>query len=101
MTTGRDISHMDLLAVRGGGAEARSDPIAVEEPLEIRAEGPGQSAVSIAVTMRTPVDARRSRRRGMAAPQRTASPERSRPRCSIRNTATLHRRAEEAARRWS
>ena len=45
---------MDLLAVRAGGAETRSDPIAVEEPLEIRAEGPTQEASSIAVTMRTP-----------------------------------------------
>jgi FdhD protein len=45
---------MDLLAVRGDEASNRSDPIAVEEPLEIRAEGPDQQAVSIAVTMRTP-----------------------------------------------
>ena len=45
---------MDLLAVRPGAAETRSDPLAVEEPLEIRAEGPGQDPVSIAVTMRTP-----------------------------------------------
>jgi len=45
---------MDLLAVRDGATETRSDPVAVEEPLEIRAEGPAQTAVSIAVTMRTP-----------------------------------------------
>ena len=50
----RDVCHMDLLAVRAGGTETRSDPVAVEEPLEIRAEGPGQEATSIAVTMRTP-----------------------------------------------
>jgi FdhD protein len=50
----RDIRHVDLLAVAGGAAGERSDPIAVEEPLEIRAEGPGQPASAIAVTMRTP-----------------------------------------------
>jgi FdhD protein len=50
----RDVCHMDLLAVRDGTVETRSDPVAVEEPLEIRAEGPAQSAVSVAVTMRTP-----------------------------------------------
>src|SRR5262249_38795483 len=48
------IHAVDLLAVHGSAAEGRSDPLAVEEPLEIRAEGPGQAAVSIAVTMRTP-----------------------------------------------
>jgi FdhD protein len=46
--------EMGLLGVRGAEAAARQDPVAVEEPLEIRAEGPDQHAVSIAVTMRTP-----------------------------------------------
>jgi FdhD protein len=50
----RDIRRVDLLAVTGGVGAERSDPIAVEEPLEIRAEGPGQPASAIAVTMRTP-----------------------------------------------
>src|SRR6185369_8897071 len=45
---------MDLLAVHGLSAAVRLDPVAVEEPLEIRAEGPDQKPVSIAVTMRTP-----------------------------------------------
>ncbi|MFO0760368.1 MAG: formate dehydrogenase accessory sulfurtransferase FdhD [Byssovorax sp.] len=45
---------IDLLAVRGEQGEPRRDHLAVEEPLEIRAEGPGQAAVSVAVTMRTP-----------------------------------------------
>jgi FdhD protein len=50
----RQDHELDLLAVRGAGAEVRRDPVAVEEPLEIRAEGPDHAAVSIAVTMRTP-----------------------------------------------
>ena len=54
MSVPSDVRHLDLLAVRGEGAERRSDPVAVEEPLEIRAEGPGQPGVPIAVTMRTP-----------------------------------------------
>ncbi len=45
---------VDLLAVRGAAAGVLCDPVAVEEPLEIRAEGPDQKVVSIAVTMRTP-----------------------------------------------
>ncbi len=45
---------LDLLAVRGTSSATRSDPVAVEEPLEIRAEGPDQKPISIAVTMRTP-----------------------------------------------
>jgi hypothetical protein len=35
----RDI---DLLAVTGTSSSTRADPVAVEEPLEIRAEGPDQ-----------------------------------------------------------
>ncbi len=50
----RDVCQVDLLAVRPGAAETRRDAVAVEEPLEIRAEGPGQEPVAIAVTMRTP-----------------------------------------------
>src|SRR5438067_7503898 len=43
-----------LLAVRGSSAFHRADRLAAEEPLEIRAGGPGQEPVSVAVTMRTP-----------------------------------------------
>lgn len=46
--------QLDLLAVRGPHAGTQPDVVAVEEPLEIRAEGPGQAATSISVTMRTP-----------------------------------------------
>jgi FdhD protein len=49
-----DVRQVDLLAVTGATAGARTDPVSVEEPLEIRAEGPRQAAVQIAVTMRTP-----------------------------------------------
>jgi FdhD protein len=44
----------EILTVAAGSLSARSDWLAIEEPLEIRARGPGQSAHSVAVTMRTP-----------------------------------------------
>jgi FdhD protein len=43
-----------IVAVRGDRIEDRDDVLAGEEPLEIRAAGPGQEPVPIAVTMRTP-----------------------------------------------
>jgi FdhD protein len=43
-----------IQAVSEQGARGRSDWLAIEEPLEVRAGGPGQSPVSVAVTMRTP-----------------------------------------------
>ncbi len=45
-----------LLAVAGDAGALRIDSLAVEEPLEIRCGGPGQKAVRVAVTMRTPGD---------------------------------------------
>lgn len=48
------IRDLSLLAVRGGGDTSRLDPVAVEEPLQIQAEGPSQPPARIAVTMRTP-----------------------------------------------
>lgn len=44
----------EVLAVGEAGTRRRTDWIVVEEPLEIRAGGPGQDPVSVAVTMRTP-----------------------------------------------
>jgi FdhD protein len=43
-----------VLAVRPDGSTSRVDQLAAEEPMEIRASGPGGDAVPVAVTMRTP-----------------------------------------------
>ena len=43
-----------MLAVRSGSSDSREDTLVGEEPLEIRAAGPGQEPVAVAVTMRTP-----------------------------------------------
>ncbi len=43
-----------IAAVRGRHVETRDDHLVGEEPMEIRAAGPGQEPASIAVTMRTP-----------------------------------------------
>jgi FdhD protein len=50
----RNVTRARVLAVRKGAAHELSDRLATEEPMEIRAEGPGQEPVSVAVTMRTP-----------------------------------------------
>ena len=49
-----DVSPVEVVVVSASGDLRRSDWLATEEPLEIRARGPGQTAVSVAVTMRTP-----------------------------------------------
>jgi FdhD protein len=43
-----------ILAVRGPAADERRDMLAGEEPMAIRAAGPGQEPVDVAITMRTP-----------------------------------------------
>ncbi len=50
----RQVTTTRVVAVRGSSLEFRSDRVVGEEPLEIRAAGPGQDPVAIAVTMRTP-----------------------------------------------
>jgi FdhD protein len=45
-----------LVSVHGAVHAPREDRLAVEDPLEVRAQGPGQEPVRIAVTMRTPGD---------------------------------------------
>ena len=43
-----------VVTVRDGRVRERTDQLAGEEPLEIRAAGPGQAPMRVAVTMRTP-----------------------------------------------
>ncbi|HEY7970183.1 MAG TPA: formate dehydrogenase accessory sulfurtransferase FdhD [Candidatus Limnocylindrales bacterium] len=50
----RHVTSTRIVAVRGGSLEFRGDRVVGEEPLEIRAAGPGQDPVAVAVTMRTP-----------------------------------------------
>lgn len=50
----RHIANARVVAVRGESLEFRDDRVVGEAPLEIRAAGPGQDPVAVAVTMRTP-----------------------------------------------
>ena len=50
----RHVTSRPIVAVRGEGLELRDDRIVGEAPLEIRAAGPGQEPVAVAITMRTP-----------------------------------------------
>jgi FdhD protein len=50
----RTVAAARVVAVRDGHRSSRADRLAVEEPMEIRAGGPGQEPVRVAVTMRTP-----------------------------------------------
>ncbi len=50
----RHLTSTKIVAVRGAELEVRDDVVVGEEPLEIRAAGPRQEPVKIAVTMRTP-----------------------------------------------
>ena len=50
----RHITSTKVVAVRGTELEVRDDLVVGEEPLEIRAAGPRQEPVQVAVTMRTP-----------------------------------------------
>jgi len=50
----RHITSTKVVAVRGPELEVRDDLVVGEEPLEIRAAGPRQAPVQVAVTMRTP-----------------------------------------------
>jgi FdhD protein len=50
----RHVSTAPVIVVRGSTVTIRDDRLVGEEPMEIRAAGPGQAATSVAVTMRTP-----------------------------------------------
>jgi FdhD protein len=50
----RNVTTTRVMAVREGSRFERADRLAGEEPMEIRAGGPGQEPTSVAVTMRTP-----------------------------------------------
>ena len=50
----RHVTSSRVIAVRGAELEVRDDLVVGEEPLEIRAAGPRQEPVQVAVTMRTP-----------------------------------------------
>jgi FdhD protein len=50
----RTVTQARVRAVADGQVHERADRLATEEPMEIRAAGPGQTPVSVAVTMRTP-----------------------------------------------
>ena len=50
----RQATRVRVTAFRNGTAEERDDRLSGEEPLAIRAAGPGQPPVDVAVTMRTP-----------------------------------------------
>jgi FdhD protein len=50
----RNLTPAQVVSVVEGHARTRSDRLVGEEPMEIRAAGPGERPVSVAVTMRTP-----------------------------------------------
>ncbi len=50
----RPVTPVQVLAVRGGRPVRMPDRLATEEPMEIRAGGPGEDPEAVAVTMRTP-----------------------------------------------
>ena len=50
----RHVTAARVLAVRGELTETRDDTLVGEEPLEIRAAGPSEPPIAVAVTMRTP-----------------------------------------------
>jgi FdhD protein len=50
----RHVTATKVVAIRGSELELRDDLVVGEEPLEIRAAGPRQTPVNVAITMRTP-----------------------------------------------
>ena len=54
MTVRRSVQPAQVTVIEDGRRRTVPDRLATEEPMEIRAHGPGQEPVSVAVTMRTP-----------------------------------------------
>jgi FdhD protein len=54
MVIRRAVQPAQVTVLEGGTRRTVPDRLAAEEPMEIRAHGPGQDPVSVAVTMRTP-----------------------------------------------
>jgi FdhD protein len=52
--TRRPATRVQVVAYDAGSTSTRSDEVVTEEPLQIRAQGPGQPLRDVAVTMRTP-----------------------------------------------
>lgn len=50
----RRVTITDVITLGRGSVTRRADTLAGEEPLQVRAAGPGQAPIDIAVTMRTP-----------------------------------------------
>jgi FdhD protein len=50
----RHVTMLPVTAVRGATVQVQDDPVVGEAPMQIRAAGPGQDPVDVAVTMRTP-----------------------------------------------
>jgi FdhD protein len=50
----RNVTSVRVTVVHDSVRSERPDIVATEEPMEIRAQGPGQDAQAVAVTMRTP-----------------------------------------------
>jgi FdhD protein len=52
--TRRPATRVQVVAYDAGATSTRGDEVVTEEPLQIRAQGPGQPLRDVAVTMRTP-----------------------------------------------
>jgi hypothetical protein len=63
----RHVTSRRIVAVRGESLEVRDDRVVGEAPLEIRAAGPRQDPVAVAVTMPGHEDERRSGSSGRRA----------------------------------
>ena len=53
-TTRRPATRVQVRTFEGGSTSSRTDEVVTEEPLQIKAQGPGQPLRDVAITMRTP-----------------------------------------------